>query len=254
MIYKVAIVDDEEDARELIKIHLSRQSEMQVIGEAKNGAEAIELIKEKKPDIVLLDIQMPEFNGLEVVSALSGTPHFIFITAYDQFAVKAFELNAVDYLLKPFTDIRFDESLRRAKEIILQGRTEKDVYVMLLEEIKNHQTVSNQFIKRLAYKAGAKTSYINIDDIVMIEAADQYVDVHTKAKKYLLRQSMDYLEEMLDPQIFFRTHRSFIVRLSEVDSVEQYQARNLLVHLKNGKTVKLSSIRKQLFQNRLGIG
>lgn len=254
--YKVAIVDDEEDARALVKIHLHRHENLQTIGEAQNGLEAIQLIEKQQPDIVLLDIQMPELNGLDLIARIKQMPHFIFITAYDQFAVKAFELHAVDYLLKPFSAKRFDEAVQRAVQLIRQGKIEQNTYQTLLETIKNHKSNSNpeQFLKHIIYKSGSKTHYIPTDEILLIEAADQYVNIFTSKKKFLIRQSMDYLEEQLNPDIFIRTHRSFIIRLSEVDAIEQYQPRNLLIHLKNGRTAKLSKSKKQLLQEKLRIG
>ena len=254
MTARLMIVDDEEDARELIKIHLRRHRELALVGEAGNGADAIDLIEREKPDIVLLDIQMPEKSGLEVVMDTTHTPLFIFITAYDEFAIKAFELNAIDYLLKPFSASRFDESIRRASERIAEGRVGQDFYRFLLREVREREAKSSQYIKRIACKLGTTTHYIDTDRIILIEAADQYVNVHTRDKKYLLRQSMDYLEEMLDPDLFFRTHRSYIVRLSAVVSVEQFGPRNTWVHLKNGAKIKLSQVRKQLFHIRLNSG
>ncbi len=251
---KLLIVDDEEDARELMKIHLNRHPTLVLVGEATNGVEAVRMIELEKPDIVLLDIQMPELNGLEVVSKVGHHPLFIFITAYDEFAIKAFELNAVDYLLKPFSARRFDDAIQRAIERIAKGKVGQDLYRLLLQEIKEQEAKTTKYVERIAYKAGLQTHYIDTENIVVIEAADQYVNVYTQRKKYLLRQSMDYLEEILDPNLFFRTHRSYIVRLKEVASIEQFGPRNTWIHLKNGQKIKLSQVRKQLFRTKLNLG
>lgn len=254
MNYKVVIVDDEEDARELLKIHLAKLQGLELAGEASNGKEALELIEAIKPDIALLDIQMPELNGLELVQQLKYLPQFIFITAYNEFAVKAFELNAVDYLLKPFTFERFEMALNRAKGQLQQGQVDTSLYKQLLSEIQSLQNEPNTYIKRIAYKAGQTTHYIDTDQIILIESADQYVNIQTKGKKFLLRQSMDYLENRLDPKHFFRTHRSYIVRLEAVTGIEQIAARNIWVYLKHGHKAKLSQIRKQLFLGKLEVG
>ncbi len=251
MSIRVIIVDDEDDARELLKIHLQRHQQIDVVGEATNGQEAIAQITSQQPDLIFLDIQMPELSGLEVVEQISNTPQVIFITAYDEFAVSAFELHALDYLLKPFSEKRFDEAVGRAIDQLTRGENPQDLYLALLEELKgDHRT---KYLNRLSYKQGLKTILVDVEDILFIEAADQYVEVHTVEKTHLIRQSMDFLEERLEPNTFFRTHRSAIVRLSEVSSLEQYEPKNALVHLKSGKKVKLSQSRKLLFQSKLGL-
>lgn len=254
MTYKLAIIDDEEDARALVQFHLKRHPAVQVIGEAGDGAQALQLIEREKPDLVLLDIQMPEMSGLEVVMQANHQSLIIFITAYDEFAIQAFELNAVDYLLKPFAAERFDEALHRAQARIQAGQPDSNTYQTLLEELIDRKKGDVSYIKRIAYKVDSKTHYILTDSIQCIEAAEQYVNIHTPEKKYLVRQSMDYLEERLDPDQFFRTHRSYIVHLNQVEALEQFGPRAIYIHLKNGMKVKLSQVRKQLFQNKLNLG
>lgn len=246
-----AVIDDEEDARELIKIHLKRFEELELVGEGQNGLEAIQLINHCKPDIVLLDIQMPEMDGLEAITKIQHPPIFIFVTAYDEFAVKAFELNAVDYLLKPFTKARFDQSMQRAKADVLKHQANTEKYLDLLDLLRSHQTTKSHYIQRLAHRSGLKTTFISVDEICLIEAADQYVYVYTNETKLLMRLSMDHLEQMLDPDVFFRSHRSFIIRIDQVISVEQYEPRNFLIHLKSGHQAKLSQPRKDEFHRRL---
>lgn len=245
---KVLIVDDEEDARELLKVHLRRHHQLTCIGEAKNGEEAIPLIDSLAPDIVLLDIQMPEMNGIEVVERLNDMqPYIIFITAYDQFAVKAFELNAVDYLLKPFSKERFDTTIEK----VLTASHERDYQDMIatLSQTWPQKT----FLKRFSYRSGLKTSYIPVEDVIMIESADQYIQVHAISGKYLIRLAMDYLQNILDPAMFYRTHRSFFVNLNFVESVEQYETRNFLIHLHSSRQAKLSREKKESF-NKFLIG
>ncbi len=248
---RVLIADDEEDARELMKVHIGRHPNLSLVGVATDGAEAVRHIQLSQPDLVFLDIQMPELSGLEVVTELETVPEIIFVTAYDEFAVRAFELNALDYLLKPFTERRFDEAIDRFTKRIADSRYKLDAYLSLLGELGS-SNLRNQPLQRISYRSGSKTMFLSVEDILLVTAADQYVEIHTASGKYLVRQSMDYLESRLDQDLFFRTHRSAIIRLSQVQSMEQYEPKNALVHLKNGMSVRLSQGRKQLFQAKLG--
>ena len=251
MKHTVLIVDDEEDARELLKVHLKRHPDLQLVGEASNGAEALELIEKNQPEIVLLDIQMPEMNGIDVVERTEASPVFVFVTAYDQFAVKAFELNALDYLLKPVSNSRFDQTIQRIKSNLPSsgGKEYKDLVTHVAATLSGRKG----HLQRFTYRSGLKTSYISTDEVVMISSADQYVEIHTIGKKYLLRLSMDYLEHVLDPAVFFRTHRSFIIKMDQVLSVEQYEPRNFIIHLKDSLTAKLTRDKKDEL-NRLLTG
>lgn len=242
MKHSVLIVDDEEDARELLKVHLKRHPYLRVVGEASNGAEALLLMAKHEPEIVLLDIQMPEMNGIEVVEKASPSPIFVFITAYDQFAVKAFELNAMDYLLKPIANNRFDQTIQRVTSTLQSAGGAE--YKELVNDVAATLSASKEYLQRFTYRSGLKTTYISIAEVEMISSADQYVEVYTSDKKYLLRLSMDYLEQVLDPALFFRTHRSFIVKLDQVVALEQYEPRNFIVHLKNDLRAKLTRDKK----------
>ncbi|MEM8893807.1 MAG: LytTR family DNA-binding domain-containing protein [Bacteroidota bacterium] len=250
----VAVIDDEEDARELVKIQLEGFSNLNLVGEASDGLAAVSLIDQAKPDIVFLDIQMPELDGIQVVSKATHQPYYVFITAYDEFAVRAFDLNAVDYLLKPFTKQRFQTACDRAQASINKDRFQNQSVIGLLEDIYSLKNTPRAYIQKLSHKSGATTEYINVADIQVINADNQYVNVITKQKQYLLRHSLDYLEEVLDPAIFFRTHRSHLVRLDQIVSTEQYEPRTLLVHLKNGSEIKLSQARKDLLNEKLKLG
>lgn len=240
--HTVLIVDDEEDARELLKVHLKRHPDLQLVGEASNGAEALTLIEKNQPEIVLLDIQMPEMNGVDVVERTEASPIFVFVTAYDRFAVKAFELNALDYLLKPVSNSRFDQTIQRIKSNLQssEGKEYKDLVTHVAATLSGRKG----YLQRFTYRSGLKTAYISTDEVAMISSADQYVEIHTTAKKYLLRLSMDYLEQVLDPAVFFRTHRSFIIKIDEVVSVEQYEPRNFIIHLKGKLSAKLTRDKK----------
>ena len=248
---RVFVVDDEEDARSLVKLHLSKIADLTLVGEAGDGREALDKIAVLQPDIVLLDIQMPEVNGVELVETCDPKPHFIFITAYDEYALKAFELNAVDYLLKPFSEQRFVEAMQRAKEGFSRVK-EAQVLRLFDHLLENHK--ADGFPQKIAYKNGLFTVFIEVKDILAVEAADQYVNIITAHKKHLVRHSMDYMEKTLDPEVFFRSHRSAIVRLSEVVSFEQVDGSYSLIHLKDGTRVKLSQTRKEHLKRRLANG
>ncbi|MDW3191456.1 MAG: LytTR family DNA-binding domain-containing protein [Cytophagales bacterium] len=243
----VLIADDEEDARELLKVHLKRHDHLSLVAEAQNGQEALEAIQKWKPDIILLDIQMPELSGIELVEQLKETapPQIIFVTAYDQFAVKAFELNAVDYLLKPFSKDRFDQTLNK-----VTNATEKQDLQMLMATL-SHTIPKKEYLARFAFRDGPSTLFIPTNEVSMIISADQYVEVFTTEKKYLIRLAMDYLEQVLDPAVFFRTHRSYFVNINFVTSIEQYEPRNFLVHLQGDLQAKLSRDKRDAFNLKL---
>ena len=252
MKYKVLIVDDEEDARELLKIHLNRHPNFEIIGEGQNGKEALLLMKRTNPDVVFIDIQMPEMNGIEVIERATSLPCFVFVTAYDEFAIKAFELNALDYLLKPLAASRFDQTIERVLEK-LQSDDIQD-YKEQVWQVSSSISKPSTYLQRFAYKSGLKTTYIPVTYIVLITAADQYVEIHTASKKYLLRLSMDYLERTLDPSLFFRSHRSSIVKVSEVISIEYYESKNYIVHLSSNLKAKLTKERRELLNELLTLG
>ncbi|MEM9325856.1 MAG: LytTR family DNA-binding domain-containing protein [Bacteroidota bacterium] len=232
----VLIADDEEDARELLKVHLARHPQLALVAEAQNGQEALSLIDAQKPDIVLLDIQMPEMSGMEVVERLSNPPSIVFITAYDAFAVRAFELNAIDYLLKPFSQDRFDATISKVLASGLNSQKLEALMTSLSETLGS----PSKYLRRFASKSGSQIVYIPVGEVVMIESADQYVEVHTSDAKHLLRLSMDYLESVLDPRVFFRSHRSYFVSIDTVTSIEQFEPRNYLIHLHSGLKARLA--------------
>ena len=247
----VVIIDDEMDARALLKINLDRHPSLVLVGEAGDGLEAIHLINTKKPDLVLLDIQMPERDGLSVIQEVEHQPLFILLTAYDEFAIKAFELNAVDYLLKPYAPDRFDAAIERVQHRFSQGTIGPQQYQQLLQTLKGQSLAASPYLERIHYKSDTKTYYIETASIQLIEAADQYVYIYTANQKHLLRQNMDHLESVLDPKHFFRTHRSFIVPFQAVDHLDQFGPRQTWIFLKNGMKAKLSQVRKGLFLSKM---
>ncbi len=247
----VAVIDDELDARSLVKFHIDRHQQLSLIGEAGDGPGALSLLEETQPDLVFLDIQMPGFSGIEVLKRCLQLPNVIFITAFDDFAIKAFEFNAIDYLLKPFTAQRFDEAVSRAINRLSSPITQ-EVVERLIDQLQHNK--GNNYLHRLACKKGAVTEYVEVNKIHYIKAADQYVEVYVDNNKYVIRQSMDYLEKQLSPEEFFRIHRSAIVRLSFVKAIHQDEFRHFQVILYSGETLPLSQVRKTLLIARLNAG
>jgi len=207
---RVLVVDDEELARARVKDLLAGHDEFECVGEAGNGITAVDSIKALRPDIVLLDIQMPGMNGFEVIEALDEVPLIIFATAYDEYAIKAFEVNSIDYLLKPISKERFAEALARARGLL----DEEDGLEQTIGRIA--ELVQPSGINRLPVTKGKRIVLLDPGDVIRIEASDELVFVHTKSEKYLINMTMAELEQRLDPKSFFRTHRSSIVNLDHV--------------------------------------
>ncbi|UJH67806.1 LytR/AlgR family response regulator transcription factor [Allomuricauda sp. SCSIO 65647] len=256
MKFKTLVVDDELEAQKRLLFHLGKFEELELLGANQNGKEALETINSKSPDIVFLDVEMPEMNGIDVLANCRPPfPYIIFVTAYNQYAVEAFEQNAVDYILKPYTFERIQRALNKATTLI-----EKDRLASINENFKdllftlsksNVTNLNTEFIKRIAVKSIGHTTFIPVDDIIYIEAADQYVEVHTEKKKFTVRESMDKLERTLDPRFFFRTHRSSIVNLESVMAIENVDKHISLVILNNKKKVKIANNRKQDFKEKM---
>ena len=230
------IVDDEELARLLLKESLKDMPQIELIGEAENGFDALKLIQDKKPDLIFLDVQMPKLNGFEMLELIDEKPEIIFITAYDSFAIKAFEQNAVDYLLKPFTNKRLEQAIVKAEERLKSGEESH-------KPSNLHQTLdenSEQFLDRIVVKTGAKIRIIPTNTIQYLKAEDDYVEIHLTGEKHLKQQTMKYYEEHLNPREFVRIHRSFLVRIGFVDSIELYEKDSYIVKLKDGNTIPVS--------------
>lgn len=239
---KVIIVDDEEPARTNLRLLLEKDADLTLVAECGDGKTAIAAVQEHQPDLLLLDIQMPEVSGFEVIKAIpqAAQPHVIFVTAYDQYAIKAFEVNAIDYLLKPFDDKRFYEAIEKAKGLYQQQTHQslQDKLQHLLQHLE--QTQTKQFLRKLSVRNGSKISFLQVEDIVWVEADNQYIKVHLATATHLMRQSLGYLEEHLDPASFYRTHRSAIVNIHRIQSIEPYFKGDYTITLDNGRTVKLS--------------
>ncbi len=210
---RVLVVDDEELARARIKELLADIPDVEVAGEAENGLRAVELVGELGPDVVILDIQMPGMDGFEVVEALTRAPLVIFATAFDEYAIKAFEVNSVDYLLKPISKERLGEAIERARSLLDDTPQLDDQMARLAGLIRSRE------VRRLPAVKGKKIVLIDLDDIVWIGVEDELVFVHTASEKYMMNVTMAELESRLDPRVFFRSHRSSIVNLNHVKEI-----------------------------------
>jgi two-component system LytT family response regulator len=231
---KAIIIEDEELGRELIKNYLKDQEDIEIVAECENGFEGIKAIQDLKPDLVFLDIQMPKLNGFEMLEILDEKPEIIFTTAYNQYAIQAFELNAIDYLLKPFSKDRLMGALEKAKNRIRtqQPQTKK------IQNLAQHTL--EDIIERIVVKSNNKISVIPVEKIRYLEAQDDYVMIYTFEGKHLKQATMKYFEEHLDPKDFMRVHRSYIIRLDQVVQLEPYGKDSYVAKLKDGPAVKIS--------------
>ena len=244
---KAIIVEDEKLARDLVKNYLISQDNIELIGEFADGFSGLKAINELKPDIVFLDVQMPKLTGLELLELVEGNPHIIFTTAYDEYAINAFDLNAVDYLLKPFSKERFDKALDKVFEKIEGNQPSKNV-----DQLKSHLSEDNK-LDNIVVKSNSNIHVIPLGEVLYIESEDDYVMIHTAKGKYLKHQTMKFYEEYLDAGVFVRIHRSYIVRLAEISKIEKYGKDTYQVVLKNGIDLKVSRSRYQELKTILGI-
>lgn len=233
---RTIIIDDEQLARDIIKAYLKNLDKFDLIGEASNGFDGIKLINEAKPNLIFLDIQMPKLTGFEMLELIEEPPVIVFTTAFDQYALKAFEVNATDYLLKPFSEERFLDAVNKAEKILTSESEIKKKFQSLnkLAESKN------EFLERVVFKSGQKISVIPVEDIKYIEAQDDYTMLYTVKGNFLKQKTMKYFEENLDPNIFLRVHRSFIVSLTSIKQIELLEKESYQVILQDGKKLPVS--------------
>ncbi len=257
---RVLIVDDERLARQRLEDLLEREDEIVVVGSVNTGAKAIDAIREKVPDLVFLDVQMPGLSGLDVVEELGvdRMPLVIFVTAYDQYALKAFELAALDYLLKPFENERFKQALDRAREASTL-RELSDFRERLAALLDNPSVPSGtseskkRYLERIAVEKRGQVRVVPVDSIDFFSAEGSYVEVHTGDQTHLIRERMQTLEERLAPNEFFRIHRSYIVRLDRIESLIVGGGGDYAVKLTDGKRLKVSRSRREELEERLGL-
>jgi len=237
---RTLIVDDEALARERLRQLLAEQPEIELVGECADGREAVAAIQKQSPDLIFLDIQMPELNGFEVLEAISTEPMpvIVFVTAHDKFALRAFEVHAVDYLLKPFDRERFGSALRRALQQVKhrEDPARAEAQAAVLTEV---QTPAKP-IDRLAVKSGGRIRILRTADIVWIESAHNYVEIHEDKQSHLLRDTISAIEQKLPPDKFVRISRSTIVNIEKIKELEPLFYGEYTVTLHNGKRLTLS--------------
>ncbi|MEO8448217.1 MAG: LytTR family DNA-binding domain-containing protein [Gemmatimonadota bacterium] len=253
--HRVVVVDDEPLARRGIVSLLRDDPEIEVVAECGDGRSAVTAIRERSPDLVLLDVQMPELDGFGVIDQVGPAemPAVVFVTAYDQFALKAFEVSAVDYLLKPFDDARFHAAIARAKAAITrEDTTAMGVKLLRLLQAAEPADRQAQYLSRIVVKTGAATHFVKVDDIDWIEAADYCSKLHLPGRSYVVRESMSHFEERLDPTRFFRAHRSTIVNLDRIKELQPYFKGDHVLVLADGTKLQLSKSRRGRLEAILG--
>ncbi|HLA57199.1 MAG TPA: response regulator [Puia sp.] len=245
---KIIIVDDEPLARSIIKEYLQYHPDLELIAECNDGFEGVKAIQQMQPDLIFLDIQMPKINGFEMLELIEEPPAVIFTTAFDEYAIHAFESHAVDYLLKPFSRERFDKSISKWKQIS-KTTSPKDQLTPLLESVSNSPAEQH----RVVVKLSGKIRIIPIDDIHYLEAADDYVKIHTKEGAFLKNKTMGHFETVLNKNQFVRTHRSFMVNVTEITRIDPYEKDNHLAILKSGGRVPVSKTGYMKLKSVLGL-
>ena len=249
---KVLVADDEPLARERLSGLLGQEPDIEVVGQARDGEEAVTAIHDDSPDLVFLDVQMPQMSGFDVIEAVGSDkmPLVIFVTAYDQHALKAFQVRALDYLLKPFDRERFQEALTRARQQ-LERDENGDLgrrLLALVKDLRRDQPKSD----RLVVKSGGRLFFLRTDEIDWVEAAGNYVRLHVGPGSHLLRETMNAIEGRLDPEKFFRIHRSRIVNMERIQELQPWLNGEYAVLLRTGTRLTLSRGYREKLQDRLG--
>lgn len=260
---RVLIVDDEPLALRGLKLRLAEFSEIEIVGEATNGREAVKAIKQHLPDLVFLDIQMPGLDGFGVVRAMIGAPAplFVFVTAYDKYAIDAFEANALDYLVKPVDEERLKDAIHRAREAMKSraAAQRESRLVELLASLSDDDrdrikeliaepewTEKERYSERLSFKDGSKVVMLNADEIDWIDAAGDYMCIHAAGKTHIIRETMKTLQARLDPSRFQRVHRSAIVNVKKVKELHPHSNGEYFIILEGGAELKLSRSYKEV--------
>jgi two-component system LytT family response regulator len=241
------IIDDEKLARSRLRRLLARHSDVEVVGEAGDGAEAGEMIRKLRPDALFLDIKMPRVSGFDLLRNLEEVPYVVFTTAYDQFALQAFEENTVDYLLKPVTEEALDRALAKLDRIARKEGPSSSGLARLLETLEKKERI----IKRFSVKIGDKFLIVPDEKIAFFEARDKYTYLQAEERSYIIPFTLKDLEERADPDVFLRVHRSFIVNLENIASIHQWFGGRLLLKMRGGKEIMVSQSFAGEFRKRL---
>ena len=251
---RVMIIDDEPLARQRIEDLLRRERDVDIVGTVDNGNDAPDEIVARRPDLVFLDVQMPGRTGIDVVAAVGAErmPATIFVTAYDQFALKAFELAALDYLLKPFDDERFEQALRRARQQI-EHREAGRVAQRLAALLQNAPATEPRYLERVAVETRGQVRVVPVDKVDYITADGPYAEIHIGPGAFAIRERMHALEERLDPAQFFRIHRSAIVRIDRIDAFMKKPGGDYSVRLKDGTELSVSRNKREELERLIGM-
>jgi two-component system, LytTR family, response regulator len=232
---KIIIIDDEPLARLIVKEYLQKHTDLEVVQECNDGFEGVKAIQQHQPDLVFLDIQMPKINGFEMLELIEQPPPVIFATAFDEYAIKAFEAHAIDYLLKPFNQERFDKSIQKWSEKNHSKQSEKNT-----QDLLETASLSPAQSQRIVVKSGSKIKIIPVHDVLYLEAADDYVKIHTKEGYFLKNKTMSHFEQVLDGQQFVRSHRSYIINVQQITRIDPYEKDNHVAVLKAGTQIPVS--------------
>ena len=273
---RVLIVDDEPLARRRIAELLRDESGVAVIGQATSGAEAISAIRSEAPDVVFLDVQMPDGTGLDVVREIGAEamPVTVFVTAYDQYALRAFDAAAIDYLVKPFDDERFEQAFRRARRAVELGSVSRlsGQLIAALQAVQAgagggatavgdagdriavpHAPTSTPYLERFAVETRGQVRVVPVSKVLYITASGPYAEIHTAERTHLIREQMQVLEERLDPDKFFRVHRSAIVRFELIEGLTRNASGDYTVQVRGGLELKVSRSRSEALEQRMGL-
>ena len=249
---RVVIADDEPLARNRIRRLLSGENDMEIVAECKNGREAVDALQRHQPDLMFLDVEMPELDGFGVLENVGAEqmPVVIFVTAYDQYAVQAFETHALDYLLKPFDEERFQKALQRARGHMERAKS-GEVAARLLAMMHDVRPQPTPASDRLVIKSGGRVVFLKSEEIDWVEAAANYVRIHTGNDEYLMRETMNAFEAKLDARRFMRIHRSIIVNLEKIKELQPCNNGEYIVVLRTGKELSLSRSFRDRIQDYL---
>ncbi len=258
---RVLLVDDEALGRQRLEDLLRRESDVEIVGSAENGDAAVAAIRELRPDLVFLDVQMPGKTGLEVIATIGAEnmPATVFVTAYDQYALKAFDLAAIDYLVKPFDDERFEQAFARARRLI--GLEQVDRLSEQLRAVLHGSGAETRpaavtgagHLERIAVETRGQVRVVPVEQIEYITASGPYAELHANGRTHVIRERMQALEERLDPARFFRIHRSAIVRLDQIETLLRDPGGDYGVRLKSGVTLSVSRNRIEQLERWMGL-
>ena len=244
---KAIIIDDEPLSREIVKAYLKSFPEIEVVQECGDGFEGVKAIQQHQPELIFLDIQMPKITGFEMLELIDQKPAVIFITAYDAFAIKAFEANAVDYLLKPVSQERFSTAILKWKSKVSASSPEP------VDRVLSAMSATGTQQGRIVVKTGSKVKIIPVHDIYYIEADDDFVKIHTQEGSFLKNKTMAFYEESLDAAQFVRVHRSYILHINQITKIEPYQKESHVAILRDGKQIPVSKTGYVKLKSILGI-